>query len=195
MLQLRGDPIHLRTVGGGFLRNHDVAAFRQQTAKAIEHSVRPADDVAAERRVGLIEPAGQTDSAGDGIDLGDGVAGLGQDQIGPNDQRQIVAELFLAGELNQIGGLPGVEVFGDPGRLFAFDAALVKLVAGALENEEPMTELLEFFRERGIDRERIGREEEILFGEKALFGEGGSDRGELVSIRRSLAGEMRGAAR
>ena len=94
--------------------------------------------------------------------------------------------MFLAGELNQVGGLAGVEVGGDPGGLFAFDAALVKLVAGALKNEKAMAELLEFFRERGIDRERVRRKEEILFGEEALFREGGSDRGELVS-RRTLA--------
>ena len=101
---------------------------------------------------------------------------------GPNDQRDIVAELLLAGELDQLSRLSGIEILRDPGRLFAFDAALVKLVAGALENVKAMAELLEFLGEFFVDRKRIGREKKILFGEEALFGEGGADRGELVGV-------------
>ena len=59
----------------------------------------------------------------------------------------------------------------------------------------PMTELLEFFRERGINRKRIGRQEEILFGEQAFFREGGPDRGELVGVGVHWQVLGRGAAR
>jgi len=67
----------------------------------------------------------------------------------------------------------------DPGGLFAFDASLIKLVTGALKNVETMTELLEFLRELVVDGERIGREEEILFGEKAFGGKGSADGGKI----------------
>jgi hypothetical protein len=70
----------------------------------------------------------------------------------------------------------------NPGGLFAFDAALVKLVAGALENVKAMAELLQIPGEFVVDRKRIGREKEILFGEEALFREGRADRGEFVGI-------------
>src|SRR5205807_1767601 len=92
----------------------------------------------------------------------------------------VVAELFLAGELDQLGGFTGVEVGGDPGRLFAFDAALVKLVARALENEKAMAELLEILSKFFVDRKRIGRKEKILFSEETLFRKGAPYHGEFV---------------
>src|SRR5204863_9454971 len=115
----------------------------------------------------------------DRIGLGDGIAGFGQNEIGTDDERDVIPELFLAGELDQLGWFTGVEVRGDPGRLFAFDAALVKLVAGALENEKAMAKLLEFLCKFFVDRKGIGRKEKILFGEKALGGEGRLYRGEI----------------
>ena len=182
LVQLPGYPIHLRTVGGRFLRNHDIAALRQQAPKAIEHSFRAPDHLTTDCRVCLIEPSGQTDPSGDGINLGDGVTRLGQDQIGSDDKRHIIAELFLARKFDQFGGLPSIQICGDPRGLFAFDATLVKLVTRALENEKPMTELFEFFFECAINRKRIGRKEKILLGEQALFGEGSPDRSDFVEV-------------
>ena len=193
LVQLRRGPIHFRAVGRSLLRNHNVAAFGKQTPEAVEHAVAATNHVIAKGRVDLIEPSGQTDAARDRIDLGDGVAGFRQNEIGPDDERNVVAELFLAGELDQLGGFTGVEVRGDPGGLFAFDALLVKLVARALENEKAMAELLEFLSKFFVDRKRIGRKEKILFSEKALLGEGGSNRGEFVWF--GVHWQRRGAAR
>ena len=102
-------------------------------------------------------------------------------------RRHIIAELFLARKFDQLSGLPGIEICGDPRWLFAFDAALVKLIARALENEKPMTELLEFFCECVINRKWIGRKEKILVGEEAFRGESGSDRGEVGRNWQALA--------
>jgi hypothetical protein len=56
---------------------------------------------------------------------------------------------------------------------------LVKLVAGALEEEKTMTELLELPREFFIHGKRIGRKKEILFGKETLRGKRTSNGGEL----------------
>jgi hypothetical protein len=45
-----------------------------------------------------------------------------------------------------------------------------------LENVKAMAELLEFLRKLVVDRKRIRRDKEILFGEEAFGGEGASNR-------------------
>jgi hypothetical protein len=89
--------------------------------------------------------------------------------------------LFLERQFNQFRRLPRIKIVRDPGRLLAFDAALVKLVAGALENVKAMAKLLEFLCELVVDRKRIRRKEEVLFSEEAFGGEGASNRGKLIS--------------
>ena len=74
--------------------------------KAFEHSVGAADDVRAERGVGLVQPRGQADAARNRIDFRDGVAGLRENEIGTDNERQVVAELFAAREFDQLGGFP-----------------------------------------------------------------------------------------
>src|SRR5205823_6831853 len=128
------------------------------------------------------QPRSQSDSARNGIDLSDRVAGLGQNQIRPNNERDVVAKLFLAGELDQISRFSGVEILRDPARLFAFDAALIQLVAGALKNVKAMAELFEFLGEFVVDWKRIRGKKKIFFGEKAFVGESIPDQSELVGV-------------
>ncbi len=167
-LESRGDPFHFRTIGCRLLRNHDVTAVRQHASKSLEHSVRVAEDFRLELGIRLIQPPGQADSARNRINLGDGVTVIGQNEIGPNDERQIVAKFFASRELDEVFRFAGVEIARDPRWLFSFDAELVKLIARALENEQPMTKLLELGTKFLLDRKRVGRKQPILVGEQPL---------------------------
>ena len=138
----------------------------------------------------MIKPSSQTDPSGNGINFGDDVTRFGQNQIWSDDKRDVVAELLLARELNQLGGLPGIEIRSDPCGLFAIDAALVELVARSLENEKAMTKLLEFFFKSTLDRKRLRGEQEVLLGEQAFLGEGGSNRGKFGRIGVHLRGML-----
>ena len=190
IVQLPRHPIHLRAVSGRFLRNHNVAAPWQQTPKTLDHPIATADHIASDRRIGLVEPTGQTDPARDRINLGNGIAILGQNEIRTNDQRDIVAKLFLARKLDQRSRLPGVKISRDPGGLFAFDASLIEFVARTLENEQPMTELLDFLRECVLDWKRIGRKEKILLSEETFLREGGCGSRRVCRDRRAWVGRL-----
>src|SRR6266478_4976615 len=74
LIQPRGDPFHFRSIRCGLLRDDDVASVWQHRAKSVQHSVCTADDLAVERGIGLVEPAGQPDSAWHGIYFGNDVA-------------------------------------------------------------------------------------------------------------------------
>ena len=121
--------------------------FGQNAFESFEHSVAAADHVVTKFRVGLIQPRGQADAARDGINFRNRVTFIGQDEIRPDNLRQIIAKLFFARELDQLRGLSGIEITRDPRRLFALDAELIQLIASALKDEELMAELLEFLFE------------------------------------------------
>ena len=151
--------------------------------KSFEHSVAATDHLVAEFRIGLIQPRGQADAAGNGINFRDRVTFIGQNQIRPDNLWQIIPEFFLARELDQLRGFPGIEIARDPRRLFAFDAELIELIASALKNEEPMPELLQFLFER-CDRSAKGSGEisQSFSAKSPSVGIGGSDGGEFVGI-------------
>ena len=186
----RGDPFHLRTIGGRFLGNNDVAAIRENALKSLQHSIGAANDLVVELRIGLVEPTSHADSSGHRIDFGNDVAVVGQDEVGPDDPRQIVANFLSSRKLDQVLRLARVEVTRHPLRLLSFDALLVKLIAGALENKKPMTKLLEVGQEFLADGKRIGRKEPILFREETLLREGTADRLEFLPFddRRDVCG-------
>ena len=73
----------------------------------------------------------------------------------------------------------------DPCRLFAFDALVIELIARALEDEELVAEPLEIFRERLIDRERLGRKQPVFLREKTFEG-GEYARRRTSSVRRTF---------
>ena len=74
------------------------------------------------------------------------------------------------------GGLPAVEVRGDPTGLLALDAELVEEVAGALEEVQAVAELFEFVNEPVAQRKGAGRKQPFLLREEALGGERLADR-------------------
>ena len=144
-IQLRRHPLHLRSISAGFLRDHNVASVRQNGTETFQHPIGAPDDLGPELRVGFIKPTSQPDPARHRINFGDDVAVIGQNQIRANDCRQLVAKLLLPRELNQLRRFARVQIFRDPVRLLPLGALLVELIAGALKNEELMSEPLQLF--------------------------------------------------
>ena len=95
-------------------------------------------------RVGFVKPSGETDSARNAIDLGDGEAIFGKNQVRPNDAGNVARESAFTLEGHEFLWFARIEQIGNPRRLTAFDALAVKLVAGPQEKHEAVAELLEF---------------------------------------------------
>ena len=91
----------------------------------------------------MIKPAGQADSARHRIDFSNDVTLLGQNEVRPDHARQIIADFFTPRKFNQLFRFTRVKIARHPLWLFAFDAQLIELIAGALENRQAMTKLLE----------------------------------------------------
>ena len=176
--------IHLGLVGGGFLGNEHGSCAAEDGAKAVEHPGRAADDVVgAERGVSGVQPLGQADAAGDAVQFGDGETVVGEHEVGADDERHIGAGGLAAAKGDEVGGFAGVEVGGDPGGLLAGHGTVVKLIAGALQEIEAVTELFELLAEPGVDDERLRRHQPVLFRKKPLRGLGGAEGGETVERR------------
>src|SRR4030095_15165061 len=118
--------------------DRDVAAVRQNGRKSFQHSIGAADDRVVELRIRLVEPTGESDPARNGINFGDDVAVVGQDQVWSNDAWQIISDFFASRKLDQLFWFAGVEIARHPFRLFAFNTKLVKLIASALKNKKSM---------------------------------------------------------
>ena len=170
LIQLRGEPFHLRPVGGRLLRDNDVAAVRQHSAKSVQHSVGAADN----RRCRMLHKSGSASrsvrSRPERNRFPRWCSLLGQNKIGPDDARQVVANFFAARKLDQLRRFPGIEITRDPRGLLAFDALLVELIAGALKNEEPMAELFEFRFEFWLDRKRSGESSQSFSAKRPSVG-------------------------
>ena len=143
------EPLHLGSVGCGLLA-HDQGDERirqvgpkggERAMETGDHPVAVADD-AGLPGVEPVEKRGQTDPAGNGVELGEGEAGLGQQQIGPQHGRHGAAVAGIAGVGDERGWLPAVEVLGDPGREQRLVAQEVATADGA--QVEGLERLVEF---------------------------------------------------
>src|SRR6266487_2725106 len=120
------------------------------------------------------------DTAGDGIDFGDDVAVIGQNEIRPDDQWQIIAKFLAPRKFHELCRLSIVEIARNPFRLLSFNAELIEPIASALKDEEAMTELLKLPRKFLVDRERFGRKQPIFVGKKSFGSKGASNRIQFV---------------
>src|SRR4029079_13219740 len=102
---------------------------------------------------------------------GDDVAPFSQNEIGTNHPWQIVSNFFPPRKLNQLFWFTGIEITRHPGGLFAFNAQVIELIAGALKNEEPMSELFQLGDEFFLDWKGIRREKPVLFRKKTFLRE------------------------
>jgi hypothetical protein len=83
--------------------------------------------------------------------------------------RQLIAELFPARELDELSGLARIEITGNRGRLFAFDALVIELIARALKNEE-LVPKRSSARPTSLDRKRSGESRKSFSARETLAG-------------------------
>src|ERR1041385_5082161 len=156
-------------MSGRFLGDDDVTTVRQNGFLSLQHAIGTADDLIVEFRIRVVQPTSQTNPAGHGIDLGDRVAGISENEIGPDHPRQIVSNFLASRKLDQLPGLARVEITRNPFRLLSFYALLVKLITGALKNEESMSKLFQIGEKFSVDRERVRGKQPVFLCKKALF--------------------------
>ena len=133
----------------------------------------------------LVQPGGQADAAGNGIQFRDAESVLRDEQIGADDARHFVLERRRALQRDQFGGFALVEPARDPFGLFAFDALAVEQVDRAIELQQHAPERFDLFGQRWRRAEGDRRDPPLVAGEQAL-------RGQLVADK---ARAVRGASR
>lgn len=171
-VELGGEPFHFGAVGGGFLGDDEVdtGSGAEDAGEAFAHGV-----VRAEERggiggggfpVSLVEPGGEADAAGDGIEFGDGEAVVGEEEVRADDPGDLVTEGGIALPGDEFGRLALVEPAGDPVGGFAGDAASVEEIGGAIELEKDAAEGFDFAGEGGWERKGVQGDPPVEVGEE-----------------------------
>ena len=176
-------PLHFRQVGAGFLTDDDVTS-REDRSETIEHPVRAADHIVAQGGVSPVEPCRQTDAARNGVQLGDGQPRFRRDDVRADDPGNFIAEDALPAQGHEFGRFARIEVFCDPGRLFALDALLVEKIAGTLEEVEPVAEFFQLIDEAVAQGKRPRGRQPLFFVKQSLVRKrlpDGVDAGEIVA--------------
>lgn len=159
--------------------------------EAAQHSVHAADGFRVPRSafrvgVGLVEPAGHADAAGDAVEFGHGQAGFREQQIGADDPRPVALECAVPLPFDQFGGLAPVEQCRDPRRLFAGDALAIEQIDRAIKLQADAAERFNFLRRFRAERKRSRGDTPRLVGEQAAGRQLGTD--EFRRLRRGLWG-------
>ena len=157
--------------------------MRQDGGEAVEHSICAPNHVKAETRVGLIQPAGQSNPTGNRIGFRDRPPLIGQDEVRPDDTRERVAAHPLARILDESRRFTDIKIARHPFRLLPFDALLVELITGALKNEKLVAEALEISPKFFFERKWFRRNQPFFFGEEALLWPGLADGSETIDFR------------
>ncbi len=152
------EPGHLGTIVARFVahddgdgRPLDGRRGRERVREGARDAVLTADAVGAELAVRRRERPGEAHAARDAVELARDVPVVGEDQIGPDDARDVLLEAVLPRQLDDLLGLTAVELVGDVRRSRAARAAQVQRVERFDEGEEVVPE--------GLDRRRRLRRE------------------------------------
>ncbi len=168
-----GEPFHFGPVGLGFFGDEDFygCIWGEDGGEAIEHAVGAAGDLVVEGGVGLVEPGGEADAAGDAVEFGDTEAVFAEEQVGADDPGQFIFEGVGALELDDVAWFSEFEPMGDPGGLLSGDAMSVEEVAGAVELVEDFSEVADGLGGGWIEGEGFGGGAPIELLEEAMRGE------------------------
>ena len=125
-----------------------------------------------ELRIGLVQPSGEADAAGDAIEFGDAEAVFGQEDIGADDAGHVDFESAGALTGDEFRRLAEVEPAGDPIGLLAFGTAAIKQVDGAIKLEEDPAERFDFASHLFSERKGGGGDMPVHAGEQAVGWQG-----------------------
>src|SRR6202035_3827819 len=113
--------------------------------KAAQHASRAAQHFSSQLRIRLIEPRREADAARHRIEFGHAEPVLGDEQIRPDDSRQLVFEYRRALDLDKLRGFSLIQPAGHPIRLFAFDALAVQKIDRAVKLEQDAAQGFQLF--------------------------------------------------
>ena len=130
MAQLVRQPGHLGAIGGRFLRDNDVhcRGLAENAGKTPLHTIRPAQHLAAQLGVSLVEPSGQPNAARHRVQFRQAQTMFGQQQVGPDDPRHFVLERERALQFDEVGGLAQIQPARDPFGLFSLGALAIQQI-------------------------------------------------------------------
>ena len=158
-----GEPAEFGPVVGGFFGDDDrddrllFAALRaHRGGEAFGDAVRPADRLHAEIAVRLGHRADEAHAARDAIEFGRGEAGVGHDQVGPDDGGDILFEPVLARQPHDVLGLAAIEILGDEGGRGPACAAIVETIEGPVEGGQIAPDDFELLDRLGVEGEQFG---------------------------------------
>ena len=126
----------------------------------------------AERGVGFIQPRGQSDSSRHAVDLGDRESLVRENKVRSDHFRNFSRNPVFALIGYQFGRLAPVQEIRNPRMQAAFCAEPVELFAGAEEQQQPVTELFDFFLKFCVQRKRAGRNPPFLFVKQSTLRQG-----------------------
>jgi hypothetical protein len=183
LVELGDDPFHLRAIGCRLIGDDDVdgVAFVEDAFEPAQHVIGAAEDGVAKVRVGLVQPCGEADAAGDGVEFRDGEAVFSEEQVGTYDARPFVFEGWMTLEFDEGTGFAQVEPLSDPGGLFAGHALSVEQIDRAIELEQDAAERFEFAEDGGLEREWGRSDAPVLMGEEAAGRQAIADGGGSLS--------------
>jgi hypothetical protein len=176
--ELFREPVHLGTVGGGFVgHNHmNVCGVAKDAAEAVNHAVSTADHLWCVVRgawcVGIypVQPCSQTDAAGDGVQFRYAEAMFGDEQIRTDDARDFVLESGRALQRDEFSRFAEVEPLRNPSGHLTLGTFAIEEIDGAIELEQHAPERFDFLRQLGSERKRPGRNPPLLSSEQAILG-------------------------
>ena len=167
------EPFHFRPVIPRLPRDEDVPA-PGQSGESVDHS-RPAQHVESLGRVDLVQPGGQSDASRHAVQLRDDEPGLGQNDIRPDDSRNLSSQGLGPGHFEQFRRLAPIEELRDPGRTLAREAQPVEQVARLDEFPQTKSQLLQILGQARRQDEWLRRHAPLFPGEEAALRHRGLD--------------------
>ena len=172
-IDLPGEPFHLRPVRGGLVGDDQAHVRRvaENAGEAVEHAGCAAEHFGPGPGVGAVEPGGEADAAGHAVQFGDAQAVVGEQNVGPDDARQLGAELFAALQVDDRLRLAAIQPSAWPGGEAPLGAPAVNRVGGLVKLEQHAAQLLELLDGFLVERKRLRGDAPLVPGEEPAGGQ------------------------
>ncbi len=158
-----GEPRELDAIIFRFFRHDDcdrricrAARVGEHLAEAARHTVGATDRVNAGFAIRLGHRAGKSHAARHAVEFRRDEAVIGEQQVGPNDAGDILAETILTRKPDDVLGLALIEVLGDKRGRGSARATLIEAVECPIEGEQVAADLFDLRDRLGCQCKRLG---------------------------------------
>jgi hypothetical protein len=151
----------------------NVCRVAENVLEAADHSIGPTQNLGLgvrwlESRVGLIQPSGEADTAGNRVQFRHAQAMFGKEQVRANDAGDIVFEGGRALQRDQFRRFAEVEPLRNPHRHFAFGALAIKEIDRAIELKQHPPKRFNLLCQIRSKREGLRRNPPFLTGKQSV---------------------------